>query len=254
MSEAIKMVKLSVLENSIDTCLRKAHIEYATAVERSVAFFSSSSTDAAVAVTSLRNGDVDGILVSPMLVGQITIDGVDLDTASKVVRGYNLLKISNNVLCAVNTDVLGVHHAMTSRCVNTDFRAVLVIGTGPLVRAALYCLVHYFKTHVIHVYEESENAFNDLKSSIVCHNNDVTVLRQQHATSSPAKNIFINLGRFPSESDPSMWSQMALRGGWGEISLELVEKFQAQIMWQHITDCDNDLVFHEYSWEKDGKV
>ncbi|THU91866.1 hypothetical protein K435DRAFT_863031 [Dendrothele bispora CBS 962.96] len=275
MSEFVNTVKFFIVENAVDAGLRKTHTEFATAIERSVSFTSTSLLNITIAENALRNGEVDGILVSPSLVGQLSVNGVNLDPASSVVGGYNLIKLSGDALCAVNTDVLGVHYAMTSTCVHPNFRAVLVIGTGPL-------------------YEDSDFEFTDLKSSILRIDDNVTIARHKHINTSPnvscvvtdvpknvqttatvnhirmllsitfnryhnpftvdQKNILLNLGRTESESDLSPWSHMASRGGWEEISLELVEKVQTQIMWQQVTACGDELFFEGCSWVKDSTV
>ncbi|THU90481.1 hypothetical protein K435DRAFT_864276 [Dendrothele bispora CBS 962.96] len=296
MPEIVKTVNFIIIENTTNSAIRKTHTEFATAVERPVVFISTLSNDVIDATTALKNGHVDGVLISPSLVGhdQLLVEGLNLDTPSAVIGCYNLLKLSDNAIRAVNTDVMGVHYAMTSTCVHPYFRSVLVIGTGPLVRAALYCLVHYFQTNVVHVYEESEYAFNTIKGEVLRIGNNVVVVRHRQINSSPnvscvvtdiprdiqttarvnhirmllsitfekyhdsfavdQKNILLNLGHSGSESDLSPWSFMAIRGGWKEISLELVEKIQTQIMWQQVTTCDNDLLFHECSWVKDSTV
>ncbi|THV00623.1 hypothetical protein K435DRAFT_854547 [Dendrothele bispora CBS 962.96] len=268
MSEVNKTVKFCVIENVVDTRLRDVHREFAGIADCNVEVVSKLPTEVATATTALRNGDVDGIIISRSLVGRIILDGLTFDDASSVINGYNFIKFTDNTLCAVNTDVVGVHYAMTFTCAYPEFRS------------ALSC--------VFYVVECSNEAFEDLRQTLKGLNDTISLVRYTDLTSAPdvscvitdtpkrsqsddatdqitsllsvtfhthrsyfginQKNIFLNLGCSESGPDLTPWSFLALRSGWEEISSDLVEKFQTQLLWQQVTLCDNNLFFHEDSW------
>ncbi|THU90472.1 hypothetical protein K435DRAFT_864271 [Dendrothele bispora CBS 962.96] len=269
MSTLLNTIRLCVIEDALNAGIREAHNDLAIVCQRSVEIVSRPPTTITIATDELQSGDIDGIIISCPLVGRLMIDNVHYDAASLVVDGFNLVKKTGDNLYAMNLDVFGVHYAVTSTCAYPRFRAVLLIGNGSLVRAALYSLVHYFQSDMFYVFEESDKAFTDLYKFIQGLSAGITVIRHTDVTSSPAvscvitdipkdvqlddrvdqqTNIFLNLGFGKSGHDLTPWSFLALRSGWEEISLDSIEKFQTYILWQQIAVCDNNLIFHEDSW------
>ncbi|THU90484.1 hypothetical protein K435DRAFT_864279 [Dendrothele bispora CBS 962.96] len=286
-----KAVKFCVIESTPDTELREAHNDFAMASQCSIEIISMPPTNVATTLDALRAGAFDGVIVSRELVGTLILDNIESDAATGAIDAYNFIKPSGDALCAVNVDVFGIHYAMTASCAYPQFRAALVIGSGPLVRAALYCLVHYFQSCVFYIFEESDEIFTNLEKSIHGMNNDIIIVRHTNVTSSPAvscvvtdvpkdlqsgertndirsllsvtfhthrlhfsidqKNIFLNLGSSISGPDLTPWSFLALRSSWEEISSDLLQKFQTQIMWQQVAVFNSNLLFHESSWVKD---
>ncbi|THU91863.1 hypothetical protein K435DRAFT_863028 [Dendrothele bispora CBS 962.96] len=277
------MVKFCVIELTPDTDMRKAHKEFAIASRRSIEIASILPTGVATAMDALRIGQIDGIIVSRNLVGTLNLDNVESDAAAEAVDAYNLIRLSGSNLCAVNIDVFGIHYAMTASSAYPRFRAALVIGTGPLVRAAIYCLAQYFQSYVFYIFEESDETFTHFEKKIHEMDNGITVVRHTDVTSSPAvscvvtdvpkdlqsgertdnfrsllsvtfhthrlyfgidqKNIFLNLGYSISGMDLTPWSFLALRDGWEEILSDVLEKFQTQIIWQQVASSENNFNF-----------
>ncbi|THU79410.1 hypothetical protein K435DRAFT_875489 [Dendrothele bispora CBS 962.96] len=144
MTDFTQHVPVYVLENDIDHCIREGHFEFIALHGLSVDFTTIHPSDIQQALEVLRTGFARAIFISRPLVGSLHMDHIVYDATALATKSFNMIKSNNGVLHGINTDFLGIHSAVMSAVPDPKYREVLVLGTGPMVKAAVYVLAKYF--------------------------------------------------------------------------------------------------------------
>ncbi|THV04228.1 hypothetical protein K435DRAFT_851047 [Dendrothele bispora CBS 962.96] len=165
-------VNVTVVEESLDIDIRFGHAEFADFYAYNLVFQSTSLDEFDVSLTRLGTGDIDLLLISRSLFGSLPLDGIVLDTVSRITKSVNMITYNDGVWHGINTDHVGIHFALTSSVPDPHYREVLLVGDGPLVITSAYVLIKHFGARCFYLENTCTASFQTMSDFI--HSVDVT--------------------------------------------------------------------------------